>query len=540
MLRDLTIRFRLGLTLGLLCLALAATGGLGIYSTVVNHRVSENLIDDEGLVVIVGRINVKVFDSRLHIAQARLEPSSEKLQQEGRVLAENNRETRRDLAELRAAGEQRQTPEIAAFVGTVGNFVEHYLDPLEKALLAGDQAGFEAVLQQSGSKYYSPIKQSRADLMQAIERSSQAQQAEAAQVYRLSLQLIAVVVIGGIVLALGFGGLVLRTISVDTGRLLDGILRIQQQHDLTQRLDDRGRDELAQIASAINRLLGSLRHFAGNVGEQSRENIAVASSLLAQAGEVSASASQQSELAAAARSRLGQMLEGIHAISQLATETRSLTEAGARLGAAGGSAVTGTAQEMRKVAAQVQSAADDIRQLDKQSGEIDHIVSAISEIADQTNLLALNAAIEAARAGEAGRGFAVVADEVRKLAERTRHFTDQIQATISNIRQETMAAANCMEAGKELAQSGVQAAVDAAGLIGQIETALNSINRAVSDISDTLNAQENQAAQIARGIAEISELSGRTAAHAHSSCDLAAQAAGASRELSEAASLFKA
>ncbi|WP_371323512.1 methyl-accepting chemotaxis protein [Dechloromonas sp. ZY10] len=540
MLRDLTIRFRLGLTLGLLCLALAATGGLGIYSTVVNHRVTENLIADERLVVIVGRINVKVFDSRLHIAQARLETATDKLQQEGRVLAENNRATRLDLSELQAAGAARQTPEIAAFVSTVGNFVEHYLVPLEKALLAGDQAEFAALLEQSGGKYYSPIKQSRSDLMQAIERSSQAQQAESAQVYRLSLRLIVTVVGGGILLALGFGGLVLRTISIDTRRLLDGILSIQQQHDLTRRLEDRGRDELAQIATAINRLLGALRHFAGNVGEHSRQNIAVASGLLAQAGEVSGSASQQSELAAAARARLAEMRDGIHAISQLAAETRSLTEAGARLGAAGGSAVTGTAQEMRKVAAQVQSAADDIRQLDKQSGEIDHIVSAISEIADQTNLLALNAAIESARAGEAGRGFAVVADEVRKLAERTRHFTDQIQVTISNIRQETVAAANCMEAGKELAQSGVQAAVDAAGLIGQIEAALNSINRAVSEISDTLHTQEDRSTQIALGIAEIAELSGRNAEHARNSCALAAQAAEASRELSDAASLFKA
>jgi len=375
--------------------------------------------------------------------------------------------------------------------------------------------------------------------MLAIERSSQAQRGEAARVYRLSLTLTAAVVLGGIALALVFGGLVLRTISRDTRRLLDGILRIQQQHDLTHRLEASGNDELAQIAAAINRLLSALHGFAGNVGEQSRQNIAVASRLLEQAQEVSGSASQQSELAAAASQRLAQVLAGIHAISQLAGETRSLTEAGARLGATGGNAVTGTAQEMRKVAAQVQSAAADIRQLDKQSSEIDHIVSAISEIADQTNLLALNAAIESARAGEAGRGFAVVADEVRKLAERTRHFTDQIQATISNIRQETVAAANCMEAGQAIAQNGVQAAVEAAGLIRQIETALNSINHAVSDMSETLGTQEHGAVQIAQGIAEITELSARNAEHARSSCQLAEQATTAGRQLSDAASLFK-
>ena len=539
MLRHLTINLRLGLTLALLCLALGVSGAIGIYSTIVNHRVAESLIEDEGLIVIIGRINVKVFDSRLHIAQARLDTSPDKLRQEGRILAENNQDTQRDLELLRAAGQTRPAPEIDAFVNTVGNFLEHYLRPVEHALQQADADTLHTLAAQSANRYYSPIKQSRSDLMQAIERSTQAQRAESERVYQLTLTLTAAVVIGGILLALIFGGLVLRTIARDTRQLLDGMLRIQQEHDLTRRLEQRGQDELAQIAAAVNGLLGAMHQFAGNVGQQSQQNIGTTASLLDKASEVSTRTAEQSELARQAAGQLAQMVDGIHAISRLAVETRALTEAGSQLGHAGASAVTGTAQEMRKVAAQVQTAADDIRHLDHQSGEIDHIVSAISEIADQTNLLALNAAIESARAGEAGRGFAVVADEVRKLAERTRHFTDQIQSTISSIRQETAAAAHCMETGQTLAQSGVDAAVEAAGLIQRIQASLDAINTAVRDMTDTLSSQERGAEHIAHQIAEISERSVQNADNAEASCALAKSAESASRSLAAAASLFR-
>lgn len=539
MLRNLTINVRLGLTLCLLCLALAVTGALGVYSTIVNHRVTESLAEGGNLVTAVGRVNVQVFDSRLHIAQALLDTSPDKLRSEAKVLAENNQKTLIDLDELKKIAKLGSGAEVDAFVSTVGSFLENYLIPVERALQEADADKFRMLVAQSANKYYAPIKQSRSDLMQAIERSTRSQRDESERIYQLTLALTAAVVVGGILFALVFGGLVLRTISQDSRKLLTGMLQIQQEYDLTRRLDSKGNDELSQIAKAINRLLDAMHDFSSNVARQSKQNIAATSALLGKASEVRDSASQQSELARQVSAQLEQMLDGIHAISQLAMETRSLTESGTRLGQAGGHAVSGTANEMSKVASQVQGAADDIRQLDKQSGEIDHIVSAISEIADQTNLLALNAAIESARAGEAGRGFAVVADEVRKLAERTRHFTDQIQVTISSIRHQTAAAASCMEACKDLAQNAVQSSVDAAGLIRQIEEALNSINAAVVNMTETLGAQEGSAANVSRQIAEIAELSRQNADHAQNSCQFAQSTELSSRQLADAASLFR-
>jgi methyl-accepting chemotaxis protein len=340
-------------------------------------------------------------------------------------------------------------------------------------------------------------------------------------------------------MAVLFGGAVLRTISRDTNELLAEMLSIENNHDLTRRLPVRGNDELARIALAVNKLLESMHQFARSVRDQSEANIGATSSLLSRAASVAESAQQQNQVAEQASEHLSEIVSSIHAISRRAAETRDLTVFSAQLGQQGSDVVTGTAAEMAKVAQQVQIAADDIRNLDKQSAEIDTIVSAISDIADQTNLLALNAAIESARAGESGRGFAVVADEVRKLAERTRHFTGEIQKTISTIRKETASAAACMESGRTIAEKGVSTAESAARMIVEIQSALESINIAVCDISQTVNSQETAADVVAGQISHIAQLCNENALNAESSRQLASQTESSSKTLAQATSAFR-
>jgi methyl-accepting chemotaxis protein len=540
MLRNFTISTRLGLTLFLLCLALTVAGALGVYGTVVNHKVTEQVVEDEAEIIVIGRINVKVFDSRLHIAQARINTDSANLLKEGKILTENNNETSQDLIELkRLAANTENASLVEAFASTVGVFVDSYLRPVEQALLAGDIQKVNELVGSVGNKYYSPIKQSRTDLMKAIEASTQKKRQEADSIYRLTLGLICVIVGVGIVMAVLFGGAVLRTISRDTNELLAEMLSIEKNHDLTRRLPVRGNDEVARIAQAVNKLLESVHQFARSVRDQSETNIGATSSLLSKAASVAESAQQQNQVAVQASEHLSQIVGSIHAISRRAAETRDLTVSSAQLGQQGSDVVTSTAAEMAKVAQQVQVAAEDIRSLDRQSAEIDTIVSAISDIADQTNLLALNAAIESARAGESGRGFAVVADEVRKLAERTRHFTGEIQKTISTIRKETASAAACMESGRTLAENGVSTAEAAARMIVEIQSALESINVAISDISQTVSSQESAADIVAGQISHIAQLCNENALNAESSRQLASQTENSSKSLAQATSAFR-
>jgi len=170
--------------------------------------------------------------------------------------------------------------------------------------------------------------------------------------------------------------------------------------------------------------------------------------------------------------------------------------------------VRGAAVEMSKIAESVNQSSQFIQKLGEDSNQISAIVNVIKEIADQTNLLALNAAIEAARAGEQGRGFAVVADEVRKLAERTARSTEEITAMIASIQSGTQQAVASMQVGSTRVTEGVAMANRAGDSMKQISDGSNQVIAAVIDISSALREQSvasNHAAQNVEKIALMTE-----------------------------------
>jgi len=201
------------------------------------------------------------------------------------------------------------------------------------------------------------------------------------------------------------------------------------------------------------------------------------------------------------------MTVSIDQVAEHASDAQKTSAQSGELSSRGGEVILQVVNDMRRIAETVNKSSTIIQDLGKQSDEIFSIVQVIKGVADQTNLLALNAAIEAARAGEQGRGFAVVADEVRKLAESTTHSTQVIAGMIDKIRIGTKDAVGSMEVCVTQVNQGVELAGQAGEAITQISAGAQQVNHVVSDISSAIREQSMAISEVARNVERVAQMS---------------------------------
>ena len=266
-----------------------------------------------------------------------------------------------------------------------------------------------------------------------------------------------------------------------------------------------GEDEIGQLLAQMSimrnnlqEVIGELRHNMEELSRQSRE-------LGAASANVSGTAEQQAAATNSMAAAVEQLSVSIDQVESNASEARTVTLDSARRSEESTRIIRETIDEMHRIASSVSETASSIRELEGQVGEISAIVTVIREIADQTNLLALNAAIEAARAGEQGRGFAVVADEVRKLAERTSSATVQISSMIGPIQAKARAAGSSMDHGVSRVQAGVALASRAGDELHEMRQGSTQVTEAVDAITLALQEQAAAAREIAGRVEHVSQ-----------------------------------
>lgn len=288
--------------------------------------------------------------------------------------------------------------------------------------------------------------------------------------------------------------------------------------DLTQRLNPERDDDVGNLMEQINVMIHDLAQLIGQVHHSGVRLSEAARHVASSAEEMSAGAREQANQTAEVAAAVEEMSATIAESSRNAHEANETARQASEVAQNGETSFRETTDGMRRIAGIVRESTQKVTALGESSAHIGEIIRVIGDIADQTNLLALNAAIEAARAGEQGRGFAVVADEVRKLAERTTAATKEISDMITRIQRNTAEVVESMQRGDTEVEQGLQIADEAAKALTDIIRAIDGMVDMIDQIAAGSEQQSVTSTQIARNVESISTVSEEVS---HATSDLA-------------------
>ncbi|MBL0869761.1 MAG: methyl-accepting chemotaxis protein [Phycisphaerales bacterium] len=422
-----------------------------------------------------------------------------------------------------------QNPNRRAWLKESQAAIEFWLKGLARVTqLKEEQGKTIAMMDTVGPKMWGTTE----ELIASLQQSRSGVLEKEHEAMTMSKTLVAVISAFAVGVAVVLSSVLIRGITVPLGRVVESLSAVANR-DLTRpALAMKSKDEIGVLAGATDRMSSALKQMVSEIQGTTNQIAAAATEVAASSEQLASSVKNNENAAQQVSSAVSELASSVSEVATKSAEASDAARESMKQAESGGNMVAKTVMQLGDINGRFNEVGSVITTLEQQGEEVGRIVQVIQDIADQTNLLALNAAIEAARAGEHGRGFAVVADEVRKLAERTTQATGEVSKTIGGMSEGTKKAAEAMVVGRKTVDEGREMGEQTGDAVRKIVDAQKEAEKRASSIAAATHQQSSATEEISRTIEQMTG-SNRESASA------ADQAAGAATSLSTQAESLK-
>ncbi|MEJ2622196.1 MAG: methyl-accepting chemotaxis protein [Candidatus Thiodiazotropha sp.] len=418
------------------------------------------------------------------------------------------------------------------------HFEDDGLKPIETMLASGKFHDANQLVLSVINPVLHKIQETTAELLQTQEKKADRAFNETQATNKSMLSLVIGSLVVGALFSITLAYLIITGITNGVKQIEESANQLADGHLLT-RVDYNNEDEIGHIAKAFNKMAEQFNDAINQVKDSVVQLASAAEETSAVTNQTTAGINQQLTETSQVATAMNQMSATVQEVARNAVDAANAAREADTTFIEGKTVIDQVIEGISSLANEVQQASTVIQALEEESRNIGSVLDVIKSIAEQTNLLALNAAIEAARAGEQGRGFAVVADEVRTLAGRTQDSTQEIEEMISKLQAGADNAVKVMARGNEMTQSGVEQAATAGQALDKINTAMSQISEMNTQIASAAEEQSSVTEEINRSIVSINEVSEQSATGAQHTTQASADVAKLAEQLKSLVERFK-